>query len=162
MLQSGVKEMIYVVNTERIQQQLDYLATCVEVLKEGGSRIEELEKDHLLQFALSRALHLAVESVIDVGDALIESYLMRDPGGYEDIIDIMEDEGVIPKEATAPLKERVRLRERLVRHYEQIHVNELVQAMKDLHDLTSFPAWVSSFMEREQERSGFKGRERAQ
>ena len=29
---------------------------------------------------------------------MIDGFIMRDPGGYEDIIDIMEDEKVITKE----------------------------------------------------------------
>ena len=36
-----------------------------------------------------------IESIIDVGNTMIDGFIMRDPGGYEDIIDIMEDEKVI-------------------------------------------------------------------
>ncbi len=154
--------MIYVVDHERIERQLGYLAHCVKVLKEGETQLDKLAQDEVLQFAIARALHLAVETIIDVGDALISGYLMRDPGGYEDIIDILEDEGVIPPEVTAQLKERVRLRERLVRHYEKIEVTELVAATKNYEDLVLFPTWVANFIEREEQRSGFKGREEKQ
>lgn len=151
--------MIYVVDHERIDRQLGYLAQCVKVLKEGEKQLDNLAQDLVLQFAMARALHLAVEAIIDIGDALITSYLMRDPGGYEDIIDILEDEQVIPSEATAQLKERVRLRERLVRHYEKVEVSELIAAIKNYEDLVQFPTWVANFMEREAQRSGFKGQE---
>ena len=35
---------------------------------------------------------------------MIDGFIMRDPGSYEDIIDIMEDEKVITSEMSDPLK----------------------------------------------------------
>ena len=35
---------------------------------------------------------------------MIDGFIMRDPGSYDDIIDIMEDEKVISSEMADPLK----------------------------------------------------------
>ena len=41
---------------------------------------------------------------------MIDGFIMRDPGSYEDIIDIMEDERVITTEMAVPLKKVIELR----------------------------------------------------
>ena len=33
-----------------------------------------------------------MESMMDVGNLMIDGFIMRDPGSYEDIIDILVDE----------------------------------------------------------------------
>ena len=47
------------------------------------------------QLALERMVQISIDSVLDVGNAMIDGFIMRDPGSYEDIIDILLDEKVI-------------------------------------------------------------------
>lgn len=37
---------------------------------------------------------------------MIDGFIMRDPGSYEDIIDILVDERVIPKDTKLPIRDR--------------------------------------------------------
>ncbi|MCW1927615.1 DUF86 domain-containing protein [Bhargavaea beijingensis] len=67
--------------------------------------------------ALERIAHNLIESVIDIGNTLIDGFIMRDPGSYEDIIDILLDEKVIETEMEAPLKELIGLRKMIVREF---------------------------------------------
>lgn len=72
----------------------------------------------LLQgLAQERALHLAIETVTDVGSYLIDGFIMRDASSYEDIIEITGEEGVFPADMLGTLIELVKLRRPLVQEY---------------------------------------------
>ncbi|MNC29627.1 hypothetical protein D3C75_778830 [compost metagenome] len=65
-----------------------------------------------------RCLHLAIEVVTDVGSCLIDGFIMRDAGSYEDIISIINEEKVLGDSGIyAVLIELVALRKPLVQDY---------------------------------------------
>ena len=64
----------------------------VRLFAEYSSWNTEIEKK-----ALERIVHLLIENVLDVGNAMIDGFIMRDPGSYDDIIDILVDEKVVKK-----------------------------------------------------------------
>lgn len=65
-----------------------------------------------------RCLHLAIEVVTDVGSCLIDGFIMRDAGSYEDIISIIHEEKVLGgSEIYEKLIELVALRKPLVQDY---------------------------------------------
>lgn len=100
--------------------------------------------------ALERIAQTVVESVIDVGNSMIDGFIMRDPGSYEDIIDIMDDEKVILPEQSAPLKDVVGLRKTLVRDYASISHDELTAVLiANKKELADFPNRVRSYLENE-------------
>lgn len=66
---------------------------------------KELKVDSYQEkLALERLVQLLIESIIDVGNMMIDGFIMRDPGSYEDIIDILEDEKVIPQSESSAYK----------------------------------------------------------
>ncbi|MDR6226238.1 DUF86 domain-containing protein [Desmospora profundinema] len=137
--------MVYQVDTARIQSQLAYLDRCCRVLDEVGNATDDASF-----FAASRALHIGVECVIDVGSVMIDGFIMRDPGGYEDIIDIMEDERVIPQEGVRRLKRLVALRDRLARHYTGVEQQEVVTAIREGREMfPTFISWVNRYLKQE-------------
>src|SRR5699024_5824081 len=81
------------------------------------------------KFALERAIHVIIEAMIDVGNSMIDGFIMRDPGSYHDIIDILIDEKVIPSEDEAGYKALINLRQSLVRKYLVIEHDKLVEVM---------------------------------
>lgn len=100
--------------------------------------------------ALERIAQTVVESVIDVGNAMIDGFIMRDPGSYEDIIDIMDDENVILPEQSAPLKDVIGLRKTLVRDYASISHDELTAVLiANKKELADFPNRVRVYLENE-------------
>ncbi|MCP3760832.1 DUF86 domain-containing protein [Domibacillus sp. A3M-37] len=100
--------------------------------------------------ALERIAQTVVESVIDVGNAMIDGFIMRDPGSYEDIIDIMDDENVILPEQSAPLKDVMGLRKTLVRDYTSILHDELTAVLvANKKELADFPNRVRVYLENE-------------
>ena len=90
---------MYFVDRIKIEQVLHFL--------EGQlTRLEKKQdwKDEFSQLALERMVHTSIDSVLDVGNAMIDGFIMRDPGSYEDIIDILLDEKVITEEVAGQFK----------------------------------------------------------
>jgi uncharacterized protein YutE (UPF0331/DUF86 family) len=137
--------VIYDVNVNRIKQQLYHLETCAALLERlaGGKR--DLEE----KFAAERALHLAAECMIDVGSVMIDGFIMRDPGGYLDIVDILEDERVIDHNTGTNLRNLLALRERLVRHYTETTWEDLVPYLGDTGWFRYFAKQVKTYLQKE-------------
>lgn len=140
--------MLYELNTEQIRQQLTQLEVCHEVLQQ----LNQKDLDLVETFAVARSLHLAVECMIDVGNSLIDGFIMRDPGGYHDIVDIMEDEQVISPDLASQLHPKVDLRERLVRYYHLVTKEELQEHTRDRSMYLDFVKQVTAFLQKEKEK----------
>lgn len=137
--------MYYQVNTKRIEEQLTYLERCFSVIAQLQNKpLSETE-----EFALARALQIAVECIIDVGSLMIDGFLMRDPGGYRDIVEILEDEQVISPDLAFTIKSWVQLRERLIRHYTDVSQKELIEAAKSVSKIRLFIQSVQNYLEKE-------------
>lgn len=137
--------MLYDVNTNRIEDQLDYLDRCLSIC----NQIKEESLSELQEFALARALHIAVECMIDIGSVMIDGFVMRDPGGYQDIVDILEDEQVITPELALIIKKWVELRERLVRQYTVVDREELLIRMKEAAKIRLFIVSIKDYLTQE-------------
>lgn len=87
--------------------------------------------------------------MIDVGTVMIDGFIMRDPGGYLDIVDILLDERVIDESTGERLKKHVQLRERLIRYYTEVDWEEIrpYQADYDLYD--KFQSQVQDYLKKE-------------
>jgi uncharacterized protein YutE (UPF0331/DUF86 family) len=132
---------MYEVNMDRIKSQSECLLTCSQVIREVENPTKIVEK-----FAVMRALHIGVECMIDVGNTIIDGFIMRDPGGYLDIVDILEDEHVIPTELANKLKDFVKFREQLVRNYDQIANGALDDYIQQIEVFRQFKTSVDTFL----------------
>lgn len=150
---------MYYVNHEQIDQRLRLIPELVEAairLREewnaaASDGTEAPDKPDLLQdLAQERLLHLAVELVTDVGSLLIDGFLMRDASSYEDIVEIIRVEGVLPAELVDPLIELVRLRRPLVQEYMKWERGELHPLTVRLPELLPvFERSVAEFIAKE-------------
>ena len=127
---------MYYVNRTSIDARL----ACVPDIALALSELASDWRGTLLQgLAQERALHLAVEIVTDVGSSLIDGFLMRDASSYEDIIDIIAGESVVPADVAEPLRRLVSLRKPLVQDYAE-------WARTEMHGLTpELPALLNRF-----------------
>ena len=82
---------MYFVNRSEIEQILDYYNEVLEVLDKQPQYSNKL----IDRLALERSIHVLIEVILDVGNKMIDGFIMRDPGSYYDIIDILIDEKVI-------------------------------------------------------------------
>lgn len=103
---------MYFIDRNQIEHTLVYMEKMLDIHQEMNVPATEVEK-----LAFERLAHVVVEGILDVGNSIIDGFIMRDPGSYEDIIDILMDEKVLSSSNGEKLKIVVRLRKELVQNY---------------------------------------------
>ena len=111
---------MYFVDRQKIEETLVYIEKLIELFSKEKEWSTQIQKA-----ALERIVQMLLEAVIDVGNAMIDGFIMRDPGSYEDIIDILMDEKVVSEETGNTLKRLISYRKVLVQSYTQINHLEL-------------------------------------
>lgn len=111
---------------------------------------EENFDSPIKQLALERLAHMSIESIVDVGNMMIDGFIMRDPGSYDDIIDILIDEQVLPHQDEKAYKEIIGLRKLLVREYFDIDDTHLTSTI-DAHLITlkQFSTHIRHYLDNE-------------
>lgn len=136
---------MYFVDRKRIETTLAYIESKLQLFQETTSW-----NSPLAQLALERIAHGVVEAIIDVGNAMIDGFIMRDPGSYEDIIDILHDENVIEEQEAEMIKHVIAFRKELVQSYTSIEHKRLEALMREnLLALEKFPSRVRTYLTEE-------------
>ncbi|MEC5424930.1 DUF86 domain-containing protein [Virgibacillus sp. C22-A2] len=135
---------MYFVDRSKIEQTLLYME---EILS-------ELDKHKFTSFleklSLERMVHLLIESTLDVGNMMIDGFIMRDPGSYEDIIDILIDEKVIPSDAEAGYKAIITLRKKVVNEYTTVDHDKLKEVIfNNKPMLDKFSTQIRAYLDNE-------------
>ncbi|MFB4163152.1 DUF86 domain-containing protein [Alteribacillus sp. JSM 102045] len=136
---------MYFVDRKKIEVILTYMDNLYTIFPEARNADNSLE-----QLALERIAQGWIEGMIDVGNQMIDGFIMRDPGSYEDILDILEDEKVIPSEEAKALKQVLTLRKDLVQHYTTIN-HDAFQKMFSEHEaaIKNFSERIRNYLEKE-------------
>ncbi|MFD1737754.1 DUF86 domain-containing protein [Bacillus salitolerans] len=133
---------MYFVDRAKIEETLTYL----EKLTHQFSEVDQWDTG-VHRSALERIGHLMIESILDVGNAMIDGFIMRDPGSYEDIIDILEDEKVISPEDALSLKSLISFRKVLVQEYTNVNHQKLHATIeKEWKAITVFPDKIRNYL----------------
>jgi uncharacterized protein YutE (UPF0331/DUF86 family) len=128
---------MYYVDRQQIEERLGFIPYIINACERLLSQWDAADPLHVL--AQERLLHLAIETVTDVGSLLIDGFLMRDASSYEDIISVLFIEKVFARDLEAPLIELVQLRKPLVQDYMNL-------LREDLHPLIGLlPSVLSSW-----------------
>ena len=134
---------MYFVDRNKIILNLQHINELITVLEEHTDWLDST----INKLALQRIGHNLMESMMDVGNLMIDGFIMRDPGSYEDIIDILVDEKVITQEMDEPLKAVVGLRKMLVREFIQVDDQEVLDVLKSsLPAIKEFPPKVQDYL----------------
>lgn len=142
---------MYDVNTERIEDRLLYLDRMIALL----SQLKQLSDEEITSearnvAAMERGLHLSIEAIVDVGNSLIDGFIMRDPGSYSDIIEILRDEQVISQPLAEKLTIVVEFRKQLVNEYTQVPTDELIGLVRSYtEELKQFAPTVRDYVKKE-------------
>lgn len=135
---------MYFVDRKAILHQLDYLNRLLALFPEDSWQTMTGK------LALERLVQNTIESIIDVGNKMIDGFIMRDPGGYEDIIDILEDETVLPGAEAGALRKVIDLRRMLVQNYTDVDHALLEKVMdENIHALKAFAGRITDYLEKE-------------
>lgn len=134
---------MYFVDRKKITKTITHMNTLTKLLE---TKTDWNEND-VSRLALERIGQNMIESIIDVGNSMIDGFIMRDPGSYDDIIDILTDEKVITAEMDAPLKEIIDYRKVLVRDFHSVDHAFLMELLFDnLVYLKQFPQEVETYL----------------
>lgn len=135
---------MYFVNRSEIEQIITHMDSLLQEIKnkQYSSLIEKL--------GLERLSHVIIESIVDVGNLMIDGFIMRDPGSYHDIIDILIDEKVIPEQDESSYKAIIDLRQMLVQEYLKIDHNRLKDVLFTNKDvLMQFSHHIRTYLDNE-------------
>lgn len=136
---------MYFIDRRNINETVYYMNSLLELYEEKTEWASLTE-----QLALERLANNIVESIIDVGNSMIDGFIMRDPGSYDDIVDILADEKVITAEMEGPLKKAIGLRKMLVREFMKVDHNEIQKVLDEcLQQLKEFGPKVGHYLEHE-------------
>jgi len=139
---------MYYVNEQQIALRLDFIPTLIEAC---SALKKSWDNNQIVgQFAQERTLHLAIETVTDIGSLLIDGFIMRDASSYEDIIEILKGEQVYDDAVAASLLQLVQLRRPLVQDYamwQRADYHPLMEQLPGL--LEQFDHDVRTFMQKE-------------
>jgi uncharacterized protein YutE (UPF0331/DUF86 family) len=137
--------LMYFVDRNKMTEHLTYMKELIQTfdaVSYSENRIEQL--------AIERIGHLLIESMMDVGNMVIDGFIMRDPGSFEDILDILIDETVVPAIEGHALKNVVNLRKQLVQEYTANDVESAYETIKEhLPELAAFPGHILRYLEEE-------------
>lgn len=142
MIDRKVGAAVYFVDRQKIEAMLVYMENKLSFFEHHENWTSETD-----QLALERLAHVLIESVIDVGNQMIDGFIMRDPGSYADIIDILNDEKVISDEEARDLRAVIEMRKSIVRSFRFVDHNQLVTSLEgQLPSLRRFPAQVRRYL----------------
>ncbi len=143
--------MIFNVKQDKIEEIILNMRNVLDSVRKMLTKdADEVLQNPVFMLAIERVLHISIESIVDVGNYIIDGFIMRDPGSYLDIIDILDDEQVIPKEDISKLKDIIRLRKTLVHQYTDIQSEKLYQILlKEYVTLYRFGDHVQTYLDKE-------------
>ncbi|UFT98229.1 DUF86 domain-containing protein [Radiobacillus kanasensis] len=135
---------MYFVDRDQIERTLLYVDGLLQEL------FDHSYDSFLEKLSLERMIHMTIEAMLDVGNMMIDGFIMRDPGSFHDIIDILVDERVLPEEESDRYKEIVDLRIPLVKEYLSIDHNQLFDVMNKNRDvLGQFSTRIRTYLDQE-------------
>ncbi len=138
--------LVYFVDRNKITTNLQYLDKLLAIFEAEENWLQS----DITKLAVERIGHNVMESMMDVGNLMIDGFIMRDPGSYEDIIDILIDEKVVSTDIEASLKAVVGLRKMLVREFVSVDITEVVNVLTaSLPALKQFAPAVNSYLTNE-------------
>lgn len=141
---------MYNVDTKKIEHLLSYSDTIYDQAQDLYTRIQGKQHSIVDLLAAERVLLIFFDVFTDVTNLLIDGFVMRDPGGYEDMVDILDDEQVICPSTSAYLRELIRFYRAAIKDY----ANYSIQNTEDIFtrlfpQLQSFADEVRRYLQAE-------------
>lgn len=136
---------MYFVDRNKIEETLVFLEKEIDLFKQITDLTDIFQKA-----TLERVAHMMLDSVLDVGNMMIDGFIMRDPGSFDDIVDILLDEKVITDEMAESYKKLIPHRKELVQYYTNIDHQKIYDAFKEnLFAFEQYPNRIRTYLENE-------------
>jgi uncharacterized protein YutE (UPF0331/DUF86 family) len=138
--------------TQTLRDKVTAIVAELEVrsqwLQATSERADAWHKDESLRWAAERALHVAIECSTDAANEIIDALVMREPGGYADIIRVLMEEGVVTRTWFHQFEGALAFRDKLVHAYVALSpedVHDAVQAYGSL--FSSYVKMLKAYLE---------------
>lgn len=131
------------VNKAVLEKRLTKLEQTLRKLKELSSiSWDEYKKNEALQDRAERNLQLAAQACIDIGSHIIADREYRTPSSYSDIFNVLQEEGLLPKELAEKMKRIAGFRNILVHDYLDIDPKIVHACLGQLNDFKEFAEYI--------------------
>ncbi len=131
---------MYFVDKDKLTQKLAYLQALTDDYHES-------KHNH---YAFERIAQMLIESSVDIGNMIIDAFILRDPGNYKDVIDILELENVITKETQQAINKTVGIRKQFTYDYTALDIKIIMPMFDDaLPYYKQFITEVTTFLHQE-------------
>ncbi|GGK21877.1 hypothetical protein GCM10010965_13550 [Caldalkalibacillus thermarum] len=135
---------MYFVDLDLLHKRLAYIEGLTQIL----NGLQDCPSSHFERLAFERGVQMGIEAVVDVGNQMIDGFMMRDPGSYEDVIDILSGEEVLSSDEAECLKKLVACRKMLVQHYMDVDHEKLWQLYLETKGaLGRYPERIRHYLE---------------
>ncbi len=133
---------MYFVDRKLLEDRLVYIEQLVHFLREM-----DRPESQMARLACERAIHVLIDAILDVGNQMIDGFIMKDPGSYEDIVRVLEDEQVLLSEEADKLVELISCRKVLVQAYTQVDMQQIWrQYQQAAQAVETFPERIRTYL----------------
>ena len=122
--------------TKRLNKLREYIGFLNEIRLKSR---DEFVTDPFVYGNAERYLQLAIQAILDVGNHILADRKLKEPEEYRDVMKILGEEGLLPKDLVKKLLPLVGLRNILVHDYLDIDRDKLYDALQqELVDFEEF------------------------
>jgi len=138
------------VDSQSLLIRFNKLQEYVKILKELRKHSKnEFLKDYHVYGLTERYLQLAIECLLDIGSMMIVQYDMRKPSTKQEIIEILEEEKVLPSDFTHHLAGIAGFRNILVHDYVKIDRARIYEYLqKNLPQFDVFLRYIKKYIQK--------------
>jgi uncharacterized protein YutE (UPF0331/DUF86 family) len=102
-------------------------------------KVEEIIKDLTLKGAIERYLYLAIQSTIDLADAVISFKNLRRPATFSESFSILKEDKTISDDCEVNMVQMAKFRNKITHDYEDLNYNIICNILANrLEDINYF------------------------
>ena len=136
---------MYFINRQSIIDRIEVINSMLNYYDSNSKPSNQIEV-----LAFERMTQLFIDSILDIGNAMIDGFIMRDPGSYDDIVDILMDEKVITKELGEAIKKLIPIRKHLLQDYTTSNIEAIMSTfVENIRAYKEFPTAVHTYLNKE-------------
>jgi uncharacterized protein YutE (UPF0331/DUF86 family) len=136
------------VDIESIVERLQSLEEYTDYLKELRKiPFSAIKSDIKNRWAIERGLLLAIECILDIGSHIIAEEKLGRPKDYTEIIDILGEQNIIPKEFASQIRGIAGFRNILVHGYIEVDIDKVYEYLqKAPEQFDQFRSYIGRFL----------------
>ena len=120
------------VKREVVAARLEKLREYLKILKATQNyELPRFSNDPFIHGTAERYLHLSIECLLDIGNHIIADKGYRKPETYGEILEVLTDEGVIPRKLFMELEGMAAFRNVLVHDYLRLDLAKVHEVIQD-------------------------------